>query len=72
MKMKSMSEKMKLRFNAGQFGKFHGKQSSDMKIRPSDLYNLSEDMVCEWLVVYVKEVGCQFYRVQEREICVSL
>ena len=53
-KLKSMSERSKLRFNSGSFVKFHGKQSTDMKIRPSDLNNRSEDMVCEWMVVGVK------------------
>ena len=50
-----MSERLKLRFLAGHFVKFHGKQSSDMKIRSSDLNNRSEDMVCEWLVGGVKD-----------------
>ena len=49
-----MSERSKLRFNSGSFVKFHGKQSSDQNVRPSDLNNRSEDMVCEWLVGSVK------------------
>ena len=53
-KLKYMSERMKLRFNSGHFIKYHGKVSSDLKVRPSDLNNRSEDMVCEWLVGGVK------------------
>ena len=48
-KLKSMSERMKLRFNSGSFVKYHGPQSTDGKVRFSDLNNRSEDMVCEWL-----------------------
>ena len=54
-KTKSMSEKLKLRFYSGHFIKYHGKQSIDQKIRPSDLNARSEDMVCEWLVGGVKD-----------------
>ena len=54
LKLKTMSERMKLRFNSGHFVKYHGKQSTDMKVRPSDLNNRSEDMVCEWMVGEVK------------------
>ena len=53
-KLKSMSDRMRLRFNSGSFVKYHGKQSSDGKVRFSDLNNRSEDMVCEWLVAKVK------------------
>ena len=53
-KLKGMSERMKLRFLSGHFIKYHGKMSSDQKIRPSDLNNRSEDMVCEWLVGTIK------------------
>ena len=53
-KLKSMSERMRKRFNSGSFVKYHGKQSSDGKVRFSDLNNRSEDMVCEWLVAKVK------------------
>ena len=53
-KLKSMSERMRLRFNSGHFVKYHGKQSTDGKLRFSDLNNRSEDMVCEWMVAKVK------------------
>ena len=54
LKLKTMSERMKLRFNSGHFVKYHGKQSTDMKVRPSDLNNRSEDLVCEWMVGEIK------------------
>ena len=54
-KLKRMSERMKLRFNSGHFVKYHGKQSTDGKVRFSDLNNRSEDMVCEWMVAKVKD-----------------
>ena len=53
-RLQSMSDRQRLRFNSGSFVKYHGKQSSDQIIRPSDLNNRSEDMVCEWLVAGVK------------------
>ena len=53
-KMKSMSERQKLRFNSGSFVKYHGKQSKGACLKPGDLNNRSEDMVCEWLVGDVK------------------
>ena len=53
-KSKSMSDRLRLRFNSGSFVKYHGRQSLDEKIRPSDLNNRSEDMVCEWMVSNVK------------------
>ena len=34
--------------------KYHGKVSSYLIVRPSDLNNRSEDMVCKWLVGGVK------------------
>lgn len=48
-KLKTMSERTRLRFNSGSFVKYHGQQSTDGKVRFSDLNNRSEDMVCEWL-----------------------
>ena len=53
-KMKAMSDRMRLRFNSGHFVKYHGQQSTDGKVRFSDLNNRSEDMVCEWMVAKVK------------------
>ena len=53
-KQKSMSDRMRLRFNSGHFVKYHGKQSIDGKVRFSDMNNRSEDMVCEWMVAKVK------------------
>ena len=55
LKVKCMSERERLRFNSGSFIKYHGKQSTGSCLRPRDLNNRSEDMVCEWLVGEVKE-----------------
>lgn len=53
-KLKSMSEFTKLRFNSGSFVKYHGRKTVGTSIRPSDLNVRSEDMVCEWMVGEVK------------------
>ena len=53
-KQKCMSDRMKLRFNAGSFVKFHDMRNSGSSIRPGNLNCRSEDMVCEWLVEDVK------------------
>ena len=54
-KMKSMSEQLKLRFNSGSFVKFHQERAtSSNSMKLSDLNNRGEDMVCEWLVGDVK------------------
>lgn len=55
LKVKRMSERARLRFNSGSFIKYHGKQSKGSSLKPKDLNNRSEDMVCEWLVGDVKE-----------------
>ena len=43
-KVKSMSDRMRLSFNIGHFVKYHGSKSTDGKVRFSDLNNRSEDM----------------------------
>ena len=53
-KQKSMSERSKLRFNAGSFVKFHQLRASSSNMTLSNLNNRSEDMVCEWMVGDVK------------------
>ena len=52
--VEQMSERQRLRWSAGHFIKFHGKQSEGDKIRAQDMNLRAEDMVCEWMVEKVK------------------
>ena len=54
-KLKTMSDRSRLRFNSGSFINYHGKQSFGSGVRPKDMNSRSEDMVCEWMVGEVKE-----------------